>query len=62
MVTEEKRTGTQFKGIKEFLDHWFYTCHDYQEDSKLEAMYTESRAGGCSLPCAMFSPGILSST
>jgi len=45
MVTEEKRTGTQFKGIKEFLDHWFYTCHDYQENSKLEAMYRKDSNG-----------------
>ena len=33
MVTEEHRINRTFNTINEFLDHWFYTCHDYQEDS-----------------------------
>lgn len=39
MITEETRTGKKFKGINDFLDHWFYTCHNYQENSRIEAMY-----------------------
>lgn len=45
MVTEERRTNRSFDTLNEFLDHWFYTCHDYQEDSKLEAMYRKDSNG-----------------
>ena len=31
MVTEEHRSNRTFNTLNEFLDHWFYTCHDYQE-------------------------------
>ena len=45
MVTEEHRSNRTFNTLNEFLDHWFYTCHDYQEDSKLEAMYRKDSNG-----------------
>ena len=45
MVTEEHRINRTFNTLNEFLDHWFYTCHDYQEDSKLEAMYRKDTGG-----------------
>ena len=44
-VSEEHRINRTFNTINEFLDHWFYTCHDYQEDSKLEAMYRKDSNG-----------------
>ena len=45
MITEETRTGKKFKGINDFLDHWFYTCHNYQENSRIEAMYRKDSVG-----------------
>jgi len=45
MVTEEHRINRTFNTLNEFLDHWFYTCHGYQEDSKLEAMYRKDSNG-----------------
>ena len=45
MVTEEHRSNRTFKTLNEFLDHWFYKCHDLQEDSKLEAMYRKDSNG-----------------
>jgi len=44
-ISEEHRINRTFNTINEFLDHWFYTCHDYQEDSKLEAMYRKDSNG-----------------
>jgi len=45
MVTEEHRSNRTFNTLNEFLDHWFYTCHGLQEDSKLEAMYRKDSNG-----------------
>ena len=45
MVTEEHRINRTFNTLNEFLDHWFYTCHGLQEDSKLEAMYRKDSNG-----------------
>ena len=45
MVTEEHRSNRTFNTLNEFLDYWFYTCHDLQEDSKLEALYRKDSNG-----------------